>query len=70
MTHRMPYHTPHHTPHPMPYHTPAPPHARLPQANMEKKKLLTYHWDSRIPHVGFYANRDIQPNEELTCEYS
>lgn len=34
---------------------------------MRKAKLLTNHWDARIPHIGFYATRDIQPGEELTC---
>jgi len=35
-------------------------------ANMRKEKLLTTHWDPFVPHVGFYAKRDIQPGEELS----
>ena len=28
--------------------------------------MHTFHWDEEVPHVGFFAKRDIQPNEELT----
>ena len=31
-----------------------------------RARLHTHHWDHRYPHKGFYAKRDIQPNEELT----
>ena len=34
-------------------------------ANIRKKALLTNHWDSRVPHVGFFATRDIEALEEL-----
>lgn len=37
-----------------------------PLRNMEKKRVLTQHWDAKVPHVGFYATRDIQPMEELS----
>jgi hypothetical protein len=35
-------------------------------ANMVKKQVYTGHWDRSIPHVGFFATRDIQPGEELS----
>ena len=33
--------------------------------NLEKRPMHTQHWDSRVPHVGFFATRDIEPLEEL-----
>ena len=35
-------------------------------ANLQKRPVATAHWDKRIPHVGFYAMRDIEPFEELS----
>ena len=35
-------------------------------SNMCKRHTYTSHWDKKIPHVGFYATRDIEPYEELT----
>jgi len=34
-------------------------------ANMEKKAVLTNHWDATVPHVGFFARQAIEPGEEL-----
>ena len=33
--------------------------------NLEKKFVYSNCWDKRVPHVGFFATRDIDPNEEL-----
>jgi len=27
--------------------------------------VLTQHWDPKVPHVGFFATKDIEPFEEL-----
>jgi len=35
------------------------------KANLVKRSVLTNHWDDRVPHVGFYAKREIAPGEEL-----
>ena len=34
--------------------------------NMKKTRYATSHWDPRLPQIGFYATRDIEPGEELT----
>ena len=34
-------------------------------ANIRKQRVSTQHWDARMPHVGFFATRDILPGEEL-----
>ena len=33
--------------------------------NMKKIIMYTNHWDNKVPHVGFFATRDIEPGEEL-----
>merc|ERR1719424_2685986 len=33
--------------------------------NLEKRAMHTQHWDPKVPHVGFFATRDIEPMEEL-----
>ena len=35
-------------------------------ANMVKEPLYTSCWDPSVPHVGFFAKRNIEPGEELT----
>jgi len=34
-------------------------------ANIRKTPVLTQHWDPKVPHVGFFATKDIEPFEEL-----
>jgi len=34
-------------------------------ANMEKRSVHWQHWDSRVPHVAYFATRDINPGDEL-----
>ncbi|KAL1519102.1 hypothetical protein AB1Y20_003367 [Prymnesium parvum] len=36
------------------------------RGNMEKRACLTNHWDSRLPHAGFFALRNICAGEKLT----
>ena len=33
--------------------------------NLKKQKVYTNCWDKKVPHVGFFATRDIEPGEEL-----
>ena len=34
--------------------------------NMEKRPVLTQHWDTALPHAAFFATRQIEAGEELT----
>ena len=35
-------------------------------ANLEKKATWANNWDKEVPHVGYFATKDIEPGEELT----
>lgn len=35
-------------------------------ANLVKRRVYAHSWDKAVPHVGFFAKRDIEPGEELT----
>ena len=34
-------------------------------ANIAKEALFSSVWDQKVPHVGFFATREIEPGEEL-----